>query len=559
MTATATTGADKRRWLSVLLAIRFVVALGMTSDAASQAPQPAQSHAREPPDLPAVPEWPPLPGAPAADVFFVERIVFSGHTVIDDALLHALSGPFTGRQLRLAEIEELRRLVTRTYAERGYVNSGVVIAEPGYRDRVLNLRVVEGKLGRVRFEGMGRLADAYLASRLVKDGEPLNIQLLQERFRLLLSDPLFARLNARLLPGTGLGEALLEIDVERAKPFSVSLFANNYRAPAVGSTAAGVDMVLRNLTGWGDAANLVLSKSDRSNNYDLAWSLPLAARSTTLSLRLSRGVSSAFEELGTGALDIGSLVSGREVSLAHPLVDDVRRRWLVGVTHSRRSSRTTIDGEPFSFVAGEATGRSEVESWRLFSELSARFDGGPVLALRATVARGRNNGTPDEAIPSSPATSYRLWITQMHAAWPLASGREGHELLLRASHQGSSQRLVPLEQFSIGGRQTVRGFRENQLLRDGGETLSAELHYRWLRDDEGGPRLTLVPFIDAGSARQYRGETVRLASIGVGVQARFGALEAEIFYARRLQHPPLPTHGNLQDRGIHAELRLRAF
>ena len=59
---------------------------------------------------------------------------------------------------------------------------------------------------------------------------------LQDRFRLLLADPLFQRLNVRLQPGDAPGRALLDVDVTPARSWQVSAFANNHVAPAVGST-----------------------------------------------------------------------------------------------------------------------------------------------------------------------------------------------------------------------------------------------------------------------------------------------------------------------------------
>src|SRR5262249_13322841 len=153
--------------------------------------------------------------------------------------------------------------------------------------------------------------------------EALNVNALQERFQLLLADPLFERLNARLLPGGALGEAIVDIDAVRASPWRVSLFANNHGAPAVGSTVAGVEAGVRNLTGWGDHLGLTLARnSGEGTNYDLAWNLPLFARGTTLGLRVARSEASVIEEPLRSAFDIESRLQTREISLTHPLRDD---------------------------------------------------------------------------------------------------------------------------------------------------------------------------------------------------------------------------------------------
>ena len=54
--------------------------------------------------------------------------------------------------------------------------------------------------------------------------------------------------------------------------------------------------------------------------------------------------------------------------------------------------------------------------------------------------------------------------------------RESH-LILRASTQLASDALLAMEKFVVGGHATVRGYRENQFVRDNGFAASAELRF----------------------------------------------------------------------------------
>ncbi len=509
--------------------------------------------------LPPVNEGAALPGGPPADRFTLTRVRFEGHGAFTTTELEALAEPFLRRPIRLADVEELRQRLTRAYIERGHISSGAVLPADAFaqfeRDGSLRLRLVEGVVSQVQQQGLQRLDPAYLASRLVRDREILDVDVLQDRFRLLLADPLFDSLNARLRPGDEPGRSTVEVDVVRAPAARFSLFANNHLAPAVGSAVGGVEGTLRNLTGWGDTLTGTLTRSSGSDNHDLSWTLPLAARRTTLGLHVARGSSSVIEE-PLKALDVGSIVDTRELTVAHPFVDTSRRRLSLGLTWSQRRNRTTIGGEPFSFIAGEASGTTEVRAWRFFQDLVMRFDA-HVLALRSTFVAGRNNLPATPVLPSQPRRDYRAWIGQAQASF--ASGGDGGSWVLRGQLQRSGDALVPLEQMSLGGRHTVRGYRENQLVRDNAYALSAEYHWPLMRGDNRRQSLTLVPFVDAGGAHDHAGEHRRLASAGLGLQWTFADLEAEVFAARRLLRRPADTAGDLQDRGIHLSLRYRAY
>lgn len=545
-------------------------ALALSAAAAS-----AQAPTTPPPvtPMPATPglQLPPaetlLPrlGTEPADGRVARRILFSGHTAFSQAELDALAAPFVDRPLRGWDVEELRQRVTRAYVDRGYVNSGAVLDADAWRGDTLTLRIVEGVVERVRLHGMPALGEAYVAARLTRDGEPLDLNRLQERFQLLLADPLFDRLNARVLPGSAAGRALLDIDATPGARWSATLFAHNHGAPAVGSAPVGIEASLRNLLGWGDVLQGSLQGSRGSEHGELSWTLPLAGRRTLLTLRAAQGDSSVIEEPLT-VLDIASRIRTHEVTLAHPVLDGSRTRLVLGVTAQSRANRSTLAGEPFSFVSGENTGTTRVHAWRLFQELVLRGDGpgrdrpdapgdGLVVALRSTIVDGRNNLSGIDPLPGQASRRYRLWIGQAQAAWPL--GADGRQLLLRGTLQRSADRLVPLEQIAIGGRHTVRGYRENTLVRDEGQAFSAELHWPLWRDDTARARVTLVPFVDTGAARQ-RGEAwTSLSAAGVGLQWQWADWEGDLYLAHRLEPRPQATSGDWQDHGIHVSLRYR--
>lgn len=494
------------------------------------------------------PSWP--------ESFTLARVVAVGddHPALSRAELQAMAAPFLHRPLRALDVEDLRQRVTQRLVDRGWVNSGALVDADALQGDTLQLRLVTGRVQALRVRGQGRLHGSYLASRLLAPGDALDTQLLQQRFQLLLADPLFDRVNVRLLPGARLGEAVLDVDVAPAPTLRATLLAHNQGAPAVGSAVAGVELLARNLSGWGDTASAVLSRSGGSDHVDLGWQLPLAARSPWLQLRYARGNASVVEE-PLDSLDIASRVTSREAGLGWPVLNTVQHRLVLGATWAARDNRTTLGGLPFSFVAGEDSGQARVQAWRWWQELTLRGSAG-VLGLRSSWAAGRSNVPTDSPVPGAPAARYRLWQGQAQASLPW--GSSGAELRLRASAQHSRQALVSLEQFSLGGRHSVRGYRENTLVRDNGWALSAEGLWPLLGGD-GTRRLALLPFVDAGAGHQRGGPQQRLASAGLGLQLNWDALEAELFYARRLQRRPVNTHGDLQDHGLHLSLRWRVY
>ena len=194
---------------------------------------------------------------------FVKRIIVDGNTVLSEEDLRNLLQPYVGREVSVAELEELRQKLTRHYIDQGYVNSGAIIPPDAYVDGVLHYKIVEGRLEDVRVKGQGRLREGYIRNRLLGYSEqPLNLQDLQDRFQVLLSDPLISGMNGRLLPGSSPGHGILDVEVTRARPYQLSVFGDNYRPPSIGGEAFGVSGWVRNLTGLGDALDFTFITGD---------------------------------------------------------------------------------------------------------------------------------------------------------------------------------------------------------------------------------------------------------------------------------------------------------
>ncbi|WP_284618857.1 ShlB/FhaC/HecB family hemolysin secretion/activation protein [Aquabacterium humicola] len=492
----------------------------------------------------------------------VEAITFDGATVLTDDELQAIARPWLRRPLTAADLEELRLAVTRRLVERGYVNSGALIPDGAWRDGRLRLVIVEGRLTGVQVKGQGRLREGYIAERLgAGSGDPFNVQALQDRFQRLLADPLIARMNARIVPGAALGEATLDVDVTRAQPYKLALLANNHRTPSVGEAGGGLTGTVWNLSGLGDALDATVIGSEGSERLNIGWSVPLPAIGpfvgTVFTLRHDRGDTSVVEE-PIASIDIVSRVKSLDIGLGHALIDTLAQRVALGLTWSQRESRTTLLGEPFSFTPGEPDGLSRLHAWRFMQEFVQR-DATQTLALRSTFSWGRNNIMDglDPAL-AAPSKRYAFWLGQAQFARRLADV-PGAQLVLKASLQKSRDRLLPLERLAVGGVATVRGYRENQLVRDEGITASVELHWPLLDAAESDRRVTLIPFVDAGRARNRGEASDDLGSIGLALDARFGPLGVELAAAKRLKTPAVATRGALQDRGVHLQLRYELF
>lgn len=124
---------------------------------------------------------------------------------------------------------------------------------------------------------------------------------------------------------------------------------------------------------------------------------------------------------------------------------------------------------------------------------------------------------------------------------------------------------MPIEQFSLGGLESVRGYRQDLLLSDNGAFASLEVRLPILRVPQLSSVLQLTPFVDFGttwnnsSGKNAPDFPTTLASVGVGLRLAQG----ERFTARLDWGIPLvsvdSTNKTWQENGVYFSVIYNSF
>lgn len=486
---------------------------------------------------------------------FVRAFRILGNTVLDPAELKQAVEPYTGGVVSGEELQRLRQQLTQLYVKAGYINSGVILPDQTVRDGVVTLQVIEGTLSRVEVTGLQRLKPAYVQDRLALDNDqPLQLGKLEERLQLLDEDRLIERLQGQLTPGERLGEGVLTMAVEESRPYLLGIGVDNHRAPSIGSIQGRLYAAHWNLTGRGDALDAELSWTEGLDDVRLAYALPLSARGVTLGLEYENSDSQVIEE-PFDALDIESAFWRVVLGLGYPVYRSLQRRFDVTVRLENARSRTVfLGGIPFPSLGAE-NGESEVAVVRLSGDWIERQQN-QVIAARSTLSWGIDalGATIDDRLPDGRFVS---WLGQFQWARHFENRSQ---LIFRTDVQLAADPLLPLERFAVGGANSVRGYRENQLVRDNGWVSSLEFRYPLWRDETGFSALQLAAFADYGHAWNKDGDTPAprsLSSAGLGLRWDPTLhLHAELYGAIPFRDIH-QTDGDLQDDGIYFLLTYR--
>jgi hemolysin activation/secretion protein len=260
-------------------------------------------------------------------------------------------------------------------------------------------------------------------------------------------------------------------------------------------------------------------------------------------------------------LDISSRSEIFTITIRQPLYRTLTDEVAVSLTGERLFNKTTLLGEPFDFTPGANNGASTVSAIRAGQEWTHRTPTS-VMGLRSRFSVGvdvlgatNNNGEVADG-------QFFSWLGQANYVTRLQT--TGIQLFNSMTIQMANDRLFPLEQMAVGGRYSVRGYRENTLVRDNAFFYSFEARLPLWAAESGYDIVQLCSFVDVGrgwntKSRSSGPET--LASIGVGLRLNlFNTAQANVYWGQQLNHIPAPgSGGNLQNHGVHVQFFWNVF
>ncbi|SMF58307.1 Hemolysin activation/secretion protein [Tistlia consotensis] len=440
----------------------------------AESPEGATEQQERPPPPPlAAPigPTPPLTG-PASVVLAAVEI--QGATAFPPARLNELYANDLARSLTLDDIQALADRITRFYREHGYLLTRVVIEPQALDSGILRLRVVEGAIRKVSFEGAGseRLdLGGYVAP--IEAERPLTLATLERQLLLIGDldgiDVTDSRVRA-LDEDRGDYELIVTLDVQR---FDLLTYLDNRGTHAIGPlelwTAAGTN----GFFGGGERLQvgsfIVPNQPGELRYYELSYTQPLGSQGTKLSLLVS--TSDATPGAEYSGTDDRIRSTGVTVKLSHPVVRRRDETLRLGLTFDYQNSTE------------EKFGATIVDDRLRVIRLRADYAAGGFLDATHYAGLELSQGLPvfDASDPGAATLSRsdgRSDFTKLKGYFS-RDQRIGDYIGAQVSVAGQIAQtpLLSSEEFGLGGGQYGRAYNYYEVSGDDGFATAAELRY----------------------------------------------------------------------------------
>jgi hemolysin activation/secretion protein len=431
----------------------------------------------------------------------IEQVQLIGNTVLTPKDLAPILQPIQGKAIAPEQVEDVANAITQLYVSKGYITSQALF-DPNDPQSIVNgiakIRAIEGQIERIDILGNTHTNSDYVRSRVeLGITKPFNANSVEEQLRLLRGDQLFRKVTSNITPGTTTGKSLLIVQVEENNQFGGYINFDNYSPVAVGSERIGANLTYRNLTGLGDLLAIFYYRSNTggSNLYDFSYSIPVNPTNGNIAIRYAPS-NYKITDPNFEVFDIRGSNALYDISYRQPLIRSTREEFALSLGFVHQTGQTFLFQDiPSPFGTGpDANGVSTTSVFRFGQDYTLRDNDG-AWAMRSQFNLG--TGLFGATFVTIPNAGFFSWLGQVQRVQVLSPDAI---LIASLNSQLSANPLLPSQQFTLGGTDTVRGFRQNVLTGDNGIRLSLETRLTAIRDDKSKRSiLQLAPFIDIGT------------------------------------------------------------
>jgi len=429
--------------------------------------------------------------------FDVMEYVVRGNTVLTPADIQRVLMAHTGYDKGVADVTNARAALEGAYRDRGYQTVIVEVPQQDVSSGIIELAVVEGRVGQVRVTG----ADYVLPSEvrgsipsLVKGAVP-NVPVLQEELQRSngrSTRSIVPEFRAGIAPGT----VDVDLVVDDKRPWGASAELTDQFNRSTERLRASFSAHYDNLWQAGHSINAAFQFAPEEPSQvqviSGSYYAPLGYSRTSL---LAYVVNSNTDVATVGGLTVlgnGLTVGGRMIRTLGGSPPGVVQSLMFGVDYKDYLDQIGLvdpgSGElltfdtPVTYMPFSAQYRWIGVGRRRNAEISV----GTTFAFDGIVGRQRQfGGIPaDPFDPNGRPVPGKRDNAQASFIYFTGSGRldqrigKAFDAKLGLDWQVATDPLISNEQFVLGGLTSVRGYREAEVLGDSGVRGSLELGYR---------------------------------------------------------------------------------
>lgn len=499
----------------------------------------------------------------------IKEINFSQNNLISKAQEREFTQHYVNKCLSVEQITDLAQEVTNYLVEQGYSTSRAEIPQQNLATQILNIDIIAGYLEDIIFnenDFLDRL-QRFSVFGFFKTGDLLNIKPIEgalDQINRLQSS------NARIkiLPGSKKNYSIVLVETFSTKPLHVNLTYDNNGNDRTGSRRETVAVSYDNLLQLNDVISIQRSandldpkreKSGGTNSFSTSISIPFQ----TYNFSANYSNSSYFFFGNVSQFKSHGETSTISTSLDKVISKSKFTKISSGLAFNHRNNRNFIGDVKTAISSRKASFLTANYSQSFFLKNAS-------LLLKPSYSKsiGALDSKQDRAGMASREAHAEFNIFKLYANYNRNFEYFSKKFSYNLSFdlQQSNKKLYGIDQFSVGGIYSVRGFKNGSISGDSGYNIRNEITISLNQIFQSEKfllhRFNLTPFYDYGYVRSKGGDFGgRLSGAGAKLSFYHQNFDASVTFSKPLQKSKLLNQADFRDSeaiffNIHSQFSL---
>lgn len=504
----------------------------------------------------APPAYPAQEDTPPELRFTIQRFVVEGAELLKQSDFDAVVAPYTGKDRDFSDVQSALEAIEALYAERGYSAVHVLLPEQELEAGTVRFQVIEGHYGKVTVKGNQFFSEENVLNAIpsVRSGGVPQSKLVARELKLANENPA-RQLNVVLKGGEREDELDASVQVSDSKPSMWKVTLDNSGSEDTGRSRLWLSYRHANLFDLDQVGQVQVQISpqhtDRVKVVGGSYKIPLYQYGHSVEFF---GAYSNINALVGGLSNFQG--GGLMFSSRYNVPLERRGTFDPSVSFGldwRRFSKFELTTPPSTVLYDDIV----VTPLSVAYAAQGRLGKGDVglnasLTVNVPVAAGGKSAdfaAYDHINIDDPTPTYK--VLRFGASY-LAAFAKDWQWRAAFSGQWSNDLLIQGERIRLGGADGVRGFSEGSETGESGGRLNLELYVPAWQVGEGSMRGLL--FADAGSVQPKSGDSLSVASMGLGLRASYSDSVALRLDAGRIAKAGTDPKQAQGDWRLHASL-----
>lgn len=444
-----------------------------------------------------------------------------GNTLIPVQEVNQMLSPFVGKDKDFGSIQRALETLESAYRKKGFSVVQVVLPEQEINRGVVQLRVVEIKLGQVSVTGNTFFDEANIKRSFptLQEGRSPNTQDISRNLKLANENPA-KKSTIQLQSEKQDGSIDATIQVTDQKPWAAAVSIDNTGDPNSGRNRVTGSFQYADIGGVDHVLNLQyttsISQPDNATILGLGYHIPFYSLGDSLDLY------AVYSNVDQGTVNVGDLgytasgngtIYGMRYNHNFLKKGNYDSTLSAGLEQKVLRNNISFFDTPFgNEITVHPVNLTYTGNWAI-SDTAVNFG----LSAVHNFSGGEHGSNADfQKARFGAEPNYNLLRYNANFGHAFSNDWQIRFIL---TGQATSDALVPGEQFGVGGATSVRGFYERELIDDKGRTTNLELYTPDLCS--GTRQCRLLSFYDNGYLSRNNalpGEkgSTSVASVGLG-------------------------------------------